>query len=646
METILRFALVCCFLFSAIVSSGQSKLSEDLSREVAESTSEYLNVLIFLNEKAELASFANRSKREKRIGVVNSLQTVAKSSQIDLLTTLEKLQQRGDVIDFRSFWVINAVRAQVKSSAILEIEKVSNVEEIDIYPEFEVLSSSNRKPTEIESSLLSGSSQPNHQAINAKRLWEMGYTGAGSKVLVIENSPCSVHPALTGNFLGNSVPLAHAWNSNADHTDCDPTPFIGSDSHANGVLGIAIGLDPNTNDTLGVAFNSKWMYGSYTIASFEWALDPDGNPNTTSDIPDVINASIYFGSKFNCSTSLQPLFESLEMADVSVIWAAGNSGPNTQSIPYPQNLVYSLVDPFAVGQVYHTQVLAGARWPLHPGSSLGPSRCGGVGSYNIKPEVVAPAPGILTADGVGYQVTGNGTSFAAPHVAGAILLLREAYPNATAQELKSALYYTARDLGLVGEDNSYGMGIIDVFAAYLYLSMNCAEGITVLQFPISGSANITNTSRVLGISAINPGANVTVMGGVDINLKEGFHAKAGSNFHAEIGGCSSSTVIEEDSETRSGNREIETQAVLENVTIANIFPNPANDVLKIELSDADKVRSYALMIIDMNGKILFYRDQITDAEMEIDISSWPSANYIGKIHTRDNQTMDFSFIKI
>ena len=45
---------------------------------------------------------------------------------------------------------------------------------------------------------------------------------------------------------------------------------------------------------------------------------------------------------------------------------------------------------------------------------------------------------------------------AAPHVSGAILLLKEAFPYLSGEDLLWALYLTAVDLGAPGEDNTYG----------------------------------------------------------------------------------------------------------------------------------------------------------------------------------------------
>ena len=58
---------------------------------------------------------------------------------------------------------------------------------------------------------------------------------------------------------------------------------------------------------------------------------------------------------------------------------------------------------------------------------------------------------------------------ATPHVAGAVLLLRDAVPDASVEEIKKALYTTAVDLGDTGEDNVFGTGRIDVYDAYTYL---------------------------------------------------------------------------------------------------------------------------------------------------------------------------------
>ncbi len=58
-----------------------------------------------------------------------------------------------------------------------------------------------------------------------------------------------------------------------------------------------------------------------------------------------------------------------------------------------------------------------------------------------------------------------GTSFAAPHVAGAAALLRSLVPTASAADVRGALQCTAADLGPAGPDDEYGHGLLQADAA-------------------------------------------------------------------------------------------------------------------------------------------------------------------------------------
>ena len=56
----------------------------------------------------------------------------------------------------------------------------------------------------------------------------------------------------------------------------------------------------------------------------------------------------------------------------------------------------------------------------------------------------------------------TGTSFAAPHVTGAILLLKSEFPELTTREIHQLLFDTAYDLGAPGVDEVYGHGALDL----------------------------------------------------------------------------------------------------------------------------------------------------------------------------------------
>lgn len=74
-------------------------------------------------------------------------------------------------------------------------------------------------------------------------------------------------------------------------------------------------------------------------------------------------------------------------------------------------------------------------------SSRGPV----TGSWEIKPDVVAPGVAIQSSIPGGY-LSLQGTSMAAPHVAGACALIKQAHPNWTPVEVKAAIMNTANPL--------------------------------------------------------------------------------------------------------------------------------------------------------------------------------------------------------
>lgn len=95
-----------------------------------------------------------------------------------------------------------------------------------------------------------------------------------------------------------------------------------------------------------------------------------------------------------------------------------------------------------------------------PFSSRGPVTM----NWEIKPDILAPGVNILSTVPGGYESL-QGTSMAAPHVAGMAALLKEAHPNWTPAEVKQALTTTA-DL-VSGEDGPFppteqGAGFVDI----------------------------------------------------------------------------------------------------------------------------------------------------------------------------------------
>ena len=97
-------------------------------------------------------------------------------------------------------------------------------------------------------------------------------------------------------------------------------------------------------------------------------------------------------------------------------------------------------------------------------SSVGPTYDG-----RIKPDVMAVGEGTYVASGNpggwwGDYYNGNGTSFSNPVLAGAVACLRQAYPNASVQEICDVVRQCGNRAS--NPDNEYGYGIPDFSAAF------------------------------------------------------------------------------------------------------------------------------------------------------------------------------------
>ena len=384
---------------------------------------------------------------------------------------LDIKSESAEVFTYKAFWISNLFMVEAKPHIINELMSRLDVSEIDLDAFLEL-----DRPEDVKDNVAGVESvEPGVKIINAHLLWAQGITGQGRIVMNIDTGVYPNHPALNHKWRGNHVPSNQAWLDPGGGTttpnDCD--------SHGSHTMGTMTGWSPTTGDTVGVAPDAEWIaakticsspHTSNSIAAFQWATDPDGNPLTISDMPDAISNSWYDPDvSTECSGIYKTTLDAVEAAGIAVVFSAGNSGPGASTITKPKNLSSNEVNILCTAAIDGALYIGGSTNPIASFSSRGPSTCGGTGSLLIKPEVSAPGVSVRSSGtSTGYSLK-SGTSMAAPHVAGAVALLKQFAPNLTGRQILEALYNTAVDLGTAGEDNTYGRGLIDVYAAFLSL---------------------------------------------------------------------------------------------------------------------------------------------------------------------------------
>ncbi len=643
-----RIFLSLFFIGLCLTNISAQQVSLRLYEELrSKSDNDIIQIVALLDDQANLDDIYESKMHvdDKARATINRLQEKAGKTHQSIIELLDYGKKLGDVSSYEAFWVVNMFMVQAKKS-YLEGIILNNSEfsflDLDVELDLdEPIVEEN--PADIEAV---GAPEPGLRIINAHRMWELGFTGEGSIVMTSDTGADMTHPALSRSWRGNNVPVNEAWidvsnNPSQVPNDCD-VPQI---SHGTHVTGIMCGLDPANNDTIGVAFDAQWIAAKSICGGagngisrhtrvFQWAMNPDGNPNTVNDMPDVINNS-WFDRASSCNQLFQTLFINVETAGIAIVFSAGNSGLNgASSITVPKNINTSLVNTFCVANIQGNLFLNGNFNPIAARSSRGPSVCGGEGSLLIKPEVSAPGTRVRSCIQQGQYGLLSGTSMAAPHVSGAIALLKEAFPHLTGEQLKLALYYTASDLGVPGEDNTYGMGLIDVFAAYQYLLGQNCEGEIVLRDPLNGEEIFASGQRVITSSVIEPGSNITMKANSLVLLEDGFSVSSNAQFRAYLESCVPGVANFNEANRLASETSYLTN-LKEDLTAKKIkiYPNPAENSFKINLDSY--VKNASLRIINISGDVVFSKSRITENEMDIDTKGYPNGIYFVHI-TSDN----------
>jgi subtilisin family serine protease len=477
-----RLSTILFLVFAlSTLAFSQVEVSSRLHQAISDANpDDYIRTLVLLSDQVDVVAMDQKFYREsatlerRAYELITALKEKARTTQINLLGYLEQKSEQGDVFKYQSFWISNLVMVEAKPQVITDLMSRTDLSmmDLDAYLELD-------KPVEASEGETEGieSVEPGLKIINADLLWAMGITGQGRLVMGIDTGVHPNHPALNHKWRGNHVPANQAWfdpgGGTTTPSDCD--------GHGSHTVGTMVGRSLTTADTIGVAIDAEWIaakticsspHTSNSIAAFQWAMDPDGNPSTIDDMPDAISCSWWDPNVTNqCDPSniYKTTLDAVEASGIAVVFSAGNSGPGSSSITQPKNINTNEVNIFSVGAIDGASYLGGNNNPIASFSSRGPSVCGGTGSLLIKPEVSAPGVNVRSSGSSTGYTNLSGTSMAAPHVAGAVALLKQVAPTLTGKQILEALYYTAKDLGTAGEDNTYGMGLIDVYAAFLTL---------------------------------------------------------------------------------------------------------------------------------------------------------------------------------
>ena len=348
-----------------------------------------------------------------------------------------------------------------------------------------------------------------HGALTA---WTQGISGTGVTIGIVDTGIDAASPEFAGRISSASRDVAGSRTlTNAESDHGTRVALIAAAARDNtGIVGIAY------NATI-AAFRAD---SSGTCATADPAKLDSGCTFSDTNIAAGVNGAVAAGAKvINLSLGGSPPNASLRNAvanaaasGVVVVISAGNDGDSTKAGVDPAN-----PDPFAAGlraagngnviiagSVDKNNVISGfsnkagaeANWFL---TARGERVCCVYENGSIKI--------ITNADGTQSVYVFSGTSFAAPQIAGAAALLRQAFPNLTAAQVVNLLLTSANDGGDPGTDAIYGRGILSITKAFAPQGATSLAG-SVTAIPLGSSTVVTSpamgdaTGKSAGLNAI------------------------------------------------------------------------------------------------------------------------------------------------
>ena len=484
MKKNILFLLVTLFSFNFINAQNVNTIEPKLQEVLNQKSDEMISVNIILKSQIEeqrLRDLASKTddRKSKREIVVDELKRFSKDTQNDIMSILDAEERNGKVSDVKCHWLVNAISCNASSEIIYNIAKHNDVSVIAYNERSYMLW--DETMTKVESPR--GLTQ-NITHVNADEVWDLGYTGEGVIVAVIDTGVNFDHVDLVNNLWdgGDEFPN-HGYNTLENSHDV--SDGFGHGTHCAGTIcgdgssGTQTGIAPDAT-LMCVKVIDDTGYGNATSisAGMEFAIEHGADVlNMSLGIP-FASAAVREMLRNACINALQ--------CGVAAAVAVGNDGQLQISFPVPNNVRVPGGCPppwihpdqqsnaggtsccIAVGAVdYNNERAAFSSYgpftwqdtsfedyPYEPGMGL------------IRPDICAPGVNIISADpnNPNGHVSMEGTSQAAPCVAGVMALMLEKNPELTPAEISMTLETTA--VQLADNKNNYtGSGCIDALAA-------------------------------------------------------------------------------------------------------------------------------------------------------------------------------------
>ena len=481
-----RIVLISILLSACMMGFAQGCLDPLLNQEMnRRSDDERIEVVVLMKAQYDRSQLSRRAdflptKAERRDFVVNELKAFSEASQHDLKRTLAEMESHGLVSSVRSLWSANTLYFEATKLAILDLAERTDIATITLNTQHQWIAEG-ETPTPASATR---ETTPNITKVKADQVWELGYTGAGVVVAVVDSGVNYNHLDLADHLWDGGEEFPH-HGYDIVNDDNDPMDDKGHGTHCagtvlgDGTAGSLTGIAPEATLMCVKSIRGDGFGGAVNIAGgMEWSVEHGC---------DLISMSLgMVNAGFADKEILRRTCEAILDAGIVALVCAGNEGQIQFYAPIPNNVRVPAscpppyLDPdqmanpgplscvVAVGAVNYNDAAADftSRGPVTWQDTEFGDYAYNPGIGLIRPDVCAPGVGIKSLD---YENTSgytnmDGTSQATPCVAGIVALMLQKNPELTPAEICRILEETSVKLTPT-KSNVTGVGRVDALAA-------------------------------------------------------------------------------------------------------------------------------------------------------------------------------------
>ncbi|MFY0688506.1 MAG: S8 family serine peptidase [Cyclobacteriaceae bacterium] len=326
-------------------------------------------------------------------------------------------------------------------------------------------------PNDPSASLLSGD-QPYLDLIKAYDAWDISKSNPGVVIAIVDTGIDPNHEDLSAKLYYNDDPINGVDDDNNgyiddelgyDFADRDNDVTADGSTHGTRVSGIAAAATNNGIGIAGIGYEASIMsLKNFTTADTESNGSYEAIQYAADNGAAIINLS--WGSTDSYSQFNQDIINYAVLEkNVLIVAAAGND--NAEDYFYPAS--------------YDNVLSVGA-------TNLNDIK-GGLSSYNDKVDLVAPGISIYSTTKDNQYARDDGTSYAAPMVAGTAALIKSAFPNLTATQIAERIRSTTDNIYDIDNNARFigklGSGRLNAFKA---VSQGSIRSIQIVDAQFSG----------------------------------------------------------------------------------------------------------------------------------------------------------------